>query len=84
MPVIKLKSRSPAQCGCASLRLTAMLTPSKSPGKPKAYGAKMLRSGRVKLNDLSIGSDSGWRDLDPDRVAELVNMIKDGLGQTLD
>ncbi len=27
---------------------------------------------------VSMGGDSGWRDVDPERVAELVQMIMDG------
>ena len=29
------------------------------------------------MEDLSTGSDSGWRELDSDRVLELVEVIKD-------
>ena len=51
---------------------TAMASP-----KAKAFAAKTLRSGRVPLEDLSTGGDSGWRELDSDRVLELVEVIKD-------
>lgn len=56
---------------------TAMASPTvaKSPGQAKAFAAKTLRSGRVPLEDLSTGSDSGWRELHSDRVLE--DVIKD-------
>ena len=56
---------------------TAMASPVAKPGQAKAFAAKTLRSGRVPLEDLSTGGDSGWRELDSDRVLELVEVIKD-------
>lgn len=43
----------------------------------KAFGPKMLSSRRVPLNDISTAEDSSWREVDDDRVKELIEMIKD-------
>ena len=43
----------------------------------KAFAPKSLGSQRIPLKDLSVEEDSGWRDEDEDRVAEIVQMIKD-------
>ena len=37
-----------------------------------------VRTGRVKLSDLSIGEDSGWRGLNVRRVDELLHTLKAG------
>ncbi len=39
--------------------------------------ARVLKVERVKLDDLSIASDSGWRELTQARVDEFVGLIKD-------
>ncbi len=43
-----------------------------------AQGPEVIETCRIKLGDLSISEDSGWRPLDPERVAELVAVFKDG------
>ena len=43
----------------------------------KAFGPKTGSSRRVPLNDISTAEDSSWREVDDDRVKELVEMIKD-------
>ena len=63
----------------ASDKLAAMPSqPEKTQAeKKRAFVAKTLRSGRVALDDISVESDSSWRDIDESRVLELVEMIKE-------
>ena len=61
---------------CACWRCSSGSQLSMAP-KVKAFSAKTLSSQRVKLDDISTAEDSGWRDLDPERVSELVDMVKD-------
>lgn len=45
--------------------------------------SKFLRTELVRLCEISVGFDSGWREVFPERVQELVNDIKRGeYGQT--
>lgn len=43
----------------------------------RAFGPKIVGSERIKLDDFSLEEDSGWREADEERVAELIEMIKD-------
>ena len=51
--------------------------PSLAMAPKKAFGPKTGSSRRVPLNDISTAEDSSWREVDDDRVKELVEMIKD-------
>ena len=48
-----------------------------APKMQQAFVAKVVRSERVPLNQLSTSDESGWREIEPDRVRELVDMVKD-------
>ena len=39
---------------------------------------KIVDSKRLKLDELSVAEDSGWRDLDTERVAELADLFRAG------
>ncbi len=46
--------------------------------KQAAATAVFLRTERVKLADLSLAGDSGWRDLDESRVGQLEEVLYRG------
>ncbi len=52
--------------------------------KAKVQGAMYVKTARIKLADLSLQSDSGWREVSESRVAELEAVILAGdFGNTI-
>ncbi len=46
--------------------------------RPPAQNAEFLRTQVQKVSEISVAVDSGWRDVDEERVTELENIILDG------
>ena len=57
---------------------TAGTAAAKAKAKAKAKAPKLISSETVLLRDLSVAEDSGWREIDSERVIELTNTILEG------
>ena len=50
----------------------------KAQATAKSTMSAIVRHEVVPFDNASLAGDSGWRELDPERVDELVNMIVEG------
>ena len=50
----------------------------KAKAQAKAQAPKLIGGMEIKLDDISIEEDSGWREIDEDRCDELEAIILDG------
>lgn len=73
----RLIAGSSATCRGLIAGSPANMPPKARSAAPSAM-AKFLRNERHKLCEISVSEMSGWRELDPERVAELRAMILDG------